>query len=288
MIETLFSEKEFSEEVARNVAAALREDVGDGDLTARMAEGKPAARAVVISRENAVFCGSAWFAQSFSQIDPSITIDWSLGDGDCLVPDRTLCEIRGPASALLTGERTALNFIQFLSGVATKTRRFVEVVAGTRARIVDTRKTLPGLRYAEKFAVRCGGGLNHRHGLYDAILIKENHIAVAGGLRPALDTAREIAENSEGRCRFIQVEVENLGELREALDAGASMILLDNMSINDMRKAVALTAGRASLEASGNIDYGNARAVAETGVDRISIGSLTKDIRALDLSMRFK
>ncbi|MDR1162389.1 MAG: carboxylating nicotinate-nucleotide diphosphorylase [Candidatus Accumulibacter sp.] len=288
MTDTLFSEKALAEEIARNVAAALREDIGDGDLTARLAAGKPGARAVVIARENAVLCGSAWFAQTFFQIDTSIAIDWKVKDGDRVVPNQTLCEISGPASALLSGERTALNFIQLLSGVATKTRRFVDAVAGTRARIVDTRKTLPGLRCAQKFAVRCGGGLNHRFGLYDAILIKENHIAAVGGVASAIDAARKIAEKAQGRCRFIQVEVENLDELREALDAGATMILLDNMSTDTMRDAVALAAGRASLEASGNVDFDIVRAIAETGVDRISIGSLTKDIHALDLSMRFR
>jgi nicotinate-nucleotide pyrophosphorylase (carboxylating) len=282
------SEEAIAEEIARNVAAALKEDIGEGDLSARLAIGKPAVRAVVVAREKAVLCGCAWFEQTFFQIDHSVAIDWKAKDGECIVPNQTLCELIGSAPALLSAERTALNFIQLLSGIATKTRRFVDAVAETRARIVDTRKTLPGLRFAEKFAVRCGGGLNHRHGLYDAILIKENHIAAVGGIRSAIDTARKIAEEAKIRCRFIQVEVENLDELQEALDAGASMILLDNMEIDTLRKAVALTAGRASLEASGNMSLDTVRAVAETGVDRISVGRLTKDVRALDLSMRFK
>ncbi|MDR0440356.1 MAG: carboxylating nicotinate-nucleotide diphosphorylase [Candidatus Accumulibacter sp.] len=273
-------------EIERNVVAALAEDVGDGDLTAQLVPEDRVAKATVISRENAVLCGSAWFERCFGKLDPAITIGWRVRDGEHLSPDQPVCEIEGPARALLTGERTALNFLQLLSGVASKARRYVDAVSGTRAQIVDTRKTLPGLRLAQKYAVWCGGGGNHRIGLFDAILIKENHILAAGGVPAALSAAREIARNS-GRCAFIQVEVENLDELRQALDAGAAMILLDNMSLDGMREAVAIAAGRAALEASGNVSLETVRAIAETGVDRISVGSLTKDVRALDLSMRF-
>lgn len=275
-------------EIARDVAAALLEDIGDGDLSAQLITEKTIAQARVISRENAVLCGTDWFEHCFLRLNPSIALIWNARNGDRVTPNTTLCEIRGPAAALLTGERAALNFLQLLSGVATKTRQFVDAAAGTRARIVDTRKTLPGLRYAQKFAVRCGGGLNHRHGLYDAILIKENHILAAGGIRAAIENARKIVEKANGRsCRFIQIEVETLDELQDALDAGITMILLDNMTPVEMRKAVDMAAGRASLEASGNVTLDNVRQIAETGVDRISIGSLTKDVRAIDLSMRF-
>ncbi|MDR2508480.1 MAG: carboxylating nicotinate-nucleotide diphosphorylase [Candidatus Accumulibacter sp.] len=276
------------EEIARNVAAALLEDIGDGDLSAQLITEKAIVQARVTSRENAVLCGTDWFKCCFLQLDPSITIVWNARDGERVVPNATLCEIRGPAAPLLTGERAALNFLQLLSGVATKTRQFVDAIAGTRARIVDTRKTLPGLRHAQKFAVQCGGGLNHRHGLYDAVLIKENHILAAGGIRTAIESARKIAEKASGRgCRFIQVEVETLDELQDALDAGITMILLDNMTPGEMLKAVDMAAGRASLEASGNVTLDNVRQIAETGVNRISIGGLTKDVRAIDLSMRF-
>ncbi|MDR2788131.1 MAG: carboxylating nicotinate-nucleotide diphosphorylase, partial [Candidatus Accumulibacter sp.] len=274
-------------EIERNVAAALAEDVGDGDLTAWLVPTDRVVRATVLSRENAVLCGSAWFERCFRKLDPAISIDWRVRDGERLSSNRQICGIEGPARALLTGERAALNFLQLLSGVAGKARQYADAVAGTGARIVDTRKTLPGLRLAQKYAVRCGGGGNHRIGLFDAILIKENHILAAGGIAPALSAAREIARKS-GHCEFIQVEVENLDELRQALDAGAAMILLDNMSLDEMREAVVITSGKASLEASGNVSLETARAIAETGVDRISVGNLTKDVRALDISMRFQ
>ncbi|MDR0578123.1 MAG: carboxylating nicotinate-nucleotide diphosphorylase [Candidatus Accumulibacter sp.] len=274
-------------EIERNVAIALAEDVGDGDLTARLVPSGRIARATVISREEAVLCGSAWFERCFEKLDASIEIAWHVRDGERLSPNQTICEMKGPARALLTGERTALNFLQMLSGVASKARRFADAAAGTGARIVDTRKTLPGLRLAQKYAVSCGGGGNHRIGLHDAILVKENHILAAGGIAAALAAARQIAQ-AERRCKFIQIEVENLDELRQALDAGADMILLDNMSLGAMREAVAVTAGKASLEASGNVSLETVRAIAETGVDRISVGGLTKDVRAVDLSMRFE
>lgn len=277
-----------AEEIKRNVAAALAEDVGTGDLTAQLVPASKRIQATVISRENAVLCGTAWFDTCFQTLDPSIRVSWKAADGERVAPDQLLCEIEGPARALLTGERTALNFLQLLSGVATKARQFADAVVGTRAQIVDTRKTLPGLRRAQKFAVLCGGGGNHRLGLYDAILIKENHILAAGSIAAAVAEARRVAEQAAGACQFIQAEVENADELRQALDAGAGMILLDNMTLAQMREAVAFTAGRALLEASGNVSLDTVRGIAETGVDRISIGGLTKDVRALDLSMRFR
>ena len=275
-------------EIERNVAAALSEDIGSGDLTAQLVPAGEIRRATVIARENAILCGTAWFERCFTRIDAAIAIVWKVDDGQRINPDQLLCEIEGPARALLTGERSALNFLQLLSGVASKARQYADLVAGTRAQVVDTRKTIPGLRLAQKYAVRCGGGGNHRLGLYDGILIKENHIFAAGSIAAALAAARQIAENAAGRCQFVQIEVETLAELGQALDAGAEMILLDNMGLDEMRQAVAITAGRAVLEASGNVSLESVRAIAETGVDRISIGSLTKDVRALDLSMRFQ
>lgn len=276
-------------EIESNVAAALSEDVGAGDLTAELVAAGTISHARIISREAATLCGCAWFERCFTRIDPSVALRWSAADGDRVAAGQTLCEISGPARALLTGERSALNFLQLLSGVATRTREFVDAVAavpGARAQIVDTRKTIPGLRLAQKYAVACGGGGNHRLGLHDAILIKENHIAAAGGITAALAAARAVAQAAGERCKFIQVEVENLAELAEALAAGATMVLLDNMTPATMREAVTLNAGRAVLEASGNVSLATVAAIAASGVDRISIGSLTKDVRALDLSMR--
>jgi len=275
-------------EIARNVAAALAEDIGSGDLTAQLVPAGSIARATVISRESAILCGSVWFERCFKQIDPGIGLVWQAADGDRVVPGQVLCELAGPARALLTGERSALNFLQLLSGVATKARQYADAVAGTRAQVVDTRKTIPGLRLAQKYAVKCGGGGNHRLGLYDGILIKENHILAAGSISAALAAAHGIAASAGGRCQFVQVEVETLAELREALAAGAKMILLDNMTLEQMREAVAIAAGRAVLEASGNVNLDSVRGIAETGVDRISVGGLTKDVRALDLSLRFQ
>ncbi len=269
--------------VERNVAAALAEDIGSGDLTAQLIAATDAATANIISREDAIVCGAPWFDACFRKLDPAAGIEWFVDEGGKAAAGQKLCTVHGSARALLTGERTALNFLQLLSAVATATRRYADAVAGTRAKIVDTRKTLPGLRLAEKYAVRAGGGSNHRLGLYDAILIKENHIAAAGGVAAAVAKARGIAPPGV----WIQVEVENLAQLEQALSAGAAMILLDNMTPAGMRDAVTLAAGRAELEASGGVTLASVRAIAETGVDRISIGSLTKDIKAIDLSMRF-
>jgi nicotinate-nucleotide pyrophosphorylase (carboxylating) len=276
-----------ADEIARNVTAALAEDVGAGDLTAALIDAQRPGHATVIAREAATVCGTAWFDQCFAQLGRQVVVEWRARDGDRVQANDLLCTLHGPAPLLLTGERSALNFLQLLSGVATRTSEFVAAVAGTRAQIVDTRKTLPGLRVAQKYAVFCGGGGNHRMGLHDAILIKENHIMAAGGITAALQKAQALAAASEGRCRFIQVEVENLPELEEAVAGGAKMILLDNFDLASMREAVSRTAGRAVLEASGGVNLGTVRAIAETGVDRISIGTLTKDVTSLDLSMRF-
>lgn len=270
-------------EIERNVRAALAEDVGPGDWTAMLTPAGVIAHASVICRGDAVLCGKPWFEGVFKTLDPDLTIGWQADEGEPVSAGAVVCELTGDTRALLTGERAGLNFLQTLSAVATVTRRYVDAVAGTRAAIVDTRKTLPGLRLAQKYAVRTGGGVNHRLGLYDGVLIKENHIAAAGGVTRALEQARKVAPSGV----WIQIEVETLDQLEEALSARAKMVLLDNMTTEQMRKAVTLTAGRAQLEASGGITLANVRAIAETGVDRISIGSLTKDIRAVDLSMRF-
>jgi len=269
-------------EVERNVQAALAEDIGSGDLTALLAPAGRAATGIVTSREDAVLCGTAWFDACIRQLDPTARIKWLARDGERIETNQVVCEICAATRALLTGERSALNFLQLLSGTATQTRRYVDAVAGTRAQIVDTRKTLPGLRRAQKYAVTRGGGMNHRIGLYDGILIKENHIIAAGGITAAFERARQIAPAGV----FIQIEVETLEQLAEALDAGAQLILLDNMDLHQMQQAVGLTAGRAALEASGGVRLDSVRAIAATGVDRISIGALTKDVRAIDLSLR--
>lgn len=271
------------ETVTRDVTRALSEDVGSGDLTANLVPAAARAKARLMTRQSGVLCGVEWFKRTFEELDPEVEIFWHHGDGDMIVANSSLCELEGSARALLTGERTALNFVQLLSGVATRTRQFVLAVEGTKAKILDTRKTLPGLRMAQKYAVRTGGGFNHRLGLHDAILIKENHIASAGGIRPAVEAALRSVASSQ----FVQVEVETLDQLREALDAGAKLILLDNFAPAAMREAVKVAGARAELEASGGITLKNVRMIAETGVQRISIGALTKDIDALDLSMRF-
>jgi len=270
------------EKVLTDVARALEEDVGSGDLTALLIPATKTARARVITREPAVIAGRPWFDACFQSLDLGCVIDWRVSEGDQVAAGDVLAEVSGNARALLTAERPALNFLQTLSAVATATRPYVEAVRGTHAAIMDTRKTLPGLRLAEKYAVRVGGGQNQRVGLYDGILIKENHIMAAGGIAPALEAAFKLADGKVG----VQIEVENMNELGQALSAGAPLILLDNFSLADMRHAVQVTHGRALLEASGNITLETVRAVAETGVDRISIGSLTKHIRAVDLSMR--
>jgi nicotinate-nucleotide pyrophosphorylase (carboxylating) len=278
---------DLTEEIERNVAQALAEDVGTGDLTANLVPYDEIATASVISREEAVLCGSEWFEACFRQLEPQVEVRWQALEGETVDAGQQLCEVKGNARALLTGERTALNFLQLLSAVATQTRRYVTAIYGTGAVIVDTRKTLPGLRLAQKYAVKRGGGTNHRIGLYDGILIKENHIMAAGGIKPALRAARKIAAGGI----FIQIEVETLEDLRTALNAGATLILLDNFDLEELREAVVLNARLtnkgAVLEASGGITLDNVRAVAKTGVDRISIGGLTKDIKAIDLSMRF-
>lgn len=269
--------------IKRNVETALAEDIGGGDLTAQLIPAGVGAYATVTCRETSVLCGSAWFEECFRTLDESAEIRWFVRDGESIAPNQLLCEIRGNARALLSAERPALNFLQTLSATATATHRYVEAVAGTGTAIMDTRKTLPGLRLAQKYAVRTGGGVNQRDGLYDGILIKENHIVAAGGISQALQQASEIAPPGVS----IQIEVENLKELRQALDAGAKQVLLDNFTLKRLREAVLITAKRCVLEASGGITLKNVRAIAETGVERISIGSLTKDIKAVDLSMRF-
>lgn len=266
------------------VKLALAEDVGTSDLTAALLPAAARMRARVIVREPAIVCGRAWVEAVYRSLDPTIKLQWRAGDGARVAAGDIVLELDGPARALVTGERAALNFLQTLSGTATATRAYVDAVAGTKARILDTRKTVPGLRQAQKYAVRCGGGSNHRAGLYDAILIKENHIAAAGSVTAALRAAQAIARPA---AAFVECEVETLAQLDEALAAGATRLLLDNFALGDLRAAVALTAGRAQLEASGGIDLANVRAVAETGVDFISIGALTKHVRAADLSLRF-
>lgn len=270
------------EYVRRLVERCLSEDVGSGDLTARLVPDK-AIRGQLISRQQAVLCGIDLFDEVFRQLDTSITVDWRVGDGDGIDNGQILCTLRGPAQAILTGERSALNLLQTLSGTATRTREFVELTRGSGTRILDTRKTIPGLRLAQKYAVRCGGGHNHRIGLYDGILIKENHLRSAGSVTAAL--AQALASAPDG-C-LIEVEVESIDELREALAAGAQRVLLDNFSPADLREAVALNAGRAELEASGGIDEHNLNEVAQTGVDYVSIGALTKDLVAVDFTLLF-
>jgi nicotinate-nucleotide pyrophosphorylase (carboxylating) len=271
------------ETITRDVTRALEEDVGAGDLTARLVPAARAARARLLTRQDGVLCGVEWFRRTFEECDPDVEIFWHHEDGDEVVAGSSLCEIEGAARAMLTAERTALNFVQLLSGIATRTQRFVKEVKGTRARILDTRKTLPGLRIASKYAVRTGGGHNHRIGLFDGILIKENHIMAAGGVKAAVQAGlREVSDGT-----MLEVEVETLTQLGEALDAGARLILLDNFDNERMREAVRITGERAELEASGGVSLDTVRAIAETGVHRISIGSLTKDVQALDLSLRF-
>lgn len=274
-------------EINRNVDASLTEDVGAGDLTASLVPGERRVKATVISREAGVLCGTAWFDECVRRSDPTATVTWHGADGDRIAPNQLLCEIDGNGRALLTAERSALNFLQLLSAVASKARIYADAIVGTKAQVVDTRKTLPGLRIAQKYAVRAGGGGNHRLALWDAILIKENHIHAAGGIAEAMAAAKRVAEQAKDRCKFIQIEVESLDELNQALNAGATMILLDNFSLDMMREASRINAGRAILEASGNVTLETIRGIAETGVDRISVGALTKDIKALDLSMRF-
>jgi len=277
---------ELPHDFAVAVTTALIEDIGDGDISAALIPADARSTAQVISREDAVLCGAAWFNEVFRQLDSHIVVDWQAGDGDIIGANQTLCSLTGNARSLLSGERSALNFLQTLSATATQTRKFVNAISGTGATILDTRKTLPGLRTAQKYAVACGGGSNHRMGLFDAFLIKENHILAAGSIAAAVASARQ--QHAELK---VEVEVENLDEVRQALDAGADQLLLDNMELAALREAVALNReknnGRARLEASGGVSLERVRAIAETGVDFISVGSLTKDVRAVDLSMRF-
>ncbi|MBB3184375.1 nicotinate-nucleotide pyrophosphorylase (carboxylating) [Halomonas fontilapidosi] len=269
------------EEIRDSAARLLAEDVGPGDITAQLVPERQMARARVITREAAVLCGVAWVDELFRRLDARVALHWQAADGDRLAPGQVFLELEGPARSLLTGERAALNLLQTLSATATRTRHCVDLLEGTGVRMLDTRKTLPGLRLAQKYAVTCGGGHNHRIGLYDAFLIKENHIAACGGIAAAVEEARRIARDLP-----VEVEVETFEELDLALTAGADVIMLDNFSLDDMREAVRRTAGRATLEASGNVDEDTLRAIAETGVDCISSGALTKDIGAIDLSMR--
>lgn len=264
-----------------NLRAALSEDIGSGDWTAKLIPESTEVTANVIVREPAVLCGAPWFEGVMAQVDPRLKIEWRFAEGDAMTAEAEVCRIQGPARSLMTAERAALNFLQLLSAVATATRDYVHLIDGTRAAILDTRKTLPGLRLAQKYAVRVGGGMNQRLALYDGILIKENHIAAAGSIAAAMSAARALNAGVS-----IQIEVENLDELQQALQAGAESVLLDNFSTDQMREAVHMTAGRAALEASGGVNRDTVRAIAETGVDRISIGSLTKDVRAIDYSMR--
>jgi nicotinate-nucleotide pyrophosphorylase (carboxylating) len=281
-----FSDAAVAELASLDAARALQEDVGAGDLTAGLIDPARRARAHVLAREAAVICGIPWAQAALQQVDPEVRLTWRVQEGQRCAPDQVVLEMEGSARALLTAERTALNFLQLLSAVATKTASYVDAVQsvpGNRAQIVDTRKTLPGLRLAQKYAVRVGGGTNHRIGLYDAVLIKENHIAAAGSVTAVLARAALVAPSA----KFVEIEVETLAQLKEALNAGASMVLLDNMSLATLREAVQLNAGRAILEVSGGVNLSTVRDIAATGVDRISIGALTKDVQATDFSMRF-
>lgn len=272
-----------TEEIKAQVALALAEDLGDGDLTAALVPEQAHSTARVISRERAVICGRDWFNQVFAQLDDSIRVEWMVGDGDHVEPDQLLCTLSGPSRALLTGERTALNFLQSLSGTATMAGRYAEAVAGTGVKVLDTRKTIPGLRRAQKYAVTCGGCHNHRTGLYDGVLIKENHIAAAGSIDAAVAKARETSPAEIP----VEVEVESLDEVQQALSARADILLLDNMPPEVLRQAVKLNKGCAKLEASGGITLQTIRDIAETGIDYISVGEITKQLIATDLSMRF-
>ncbi len=272
---------ELTSEIQHNVRIALQEDIGSGDITAQLIPADRLASATVITRDNAVICGTAWVDEVFRQLDPATKVIWQVRDGDQVRANQSLFRLEGSARALLSGERCALNFLQTLSAVATHCQSYADLVADTPVKLLDTRKTIPGLRLAQKYAVTCGGCHNHRIGLYDAFLIKENHIAASGGIAQAIAAAHQIAPGKP-----VEVEVENLDELRQALDAGADIIMLDELSLEDMRTAVSLSAGRAKLEASGGINQSTLRSIAETGVDYISIGTLTKDIKAIDLSMR--
>ncbi len=281
------NDQALSAAIHRNVTDALAEDVGDGDLTAALVDADDVVGATIIARQALVLAGKAWVDEVFHQLDENVLIDWYVSDSQTAENDDVICKLVGSARALLTGERTALNFLQTLSATATTTAKFVAAIAGTKARILDTRKTLPGLRHAQKYAVTVGGGENHRFGLYDAILIKENHVKSAGGIAKALS----LAQDTKKQDLSIVVEVESIDELREALDAGATRVLLDNFSNDDLKEAVRVNGDygyvAAKLEASGNVALETVREIAETGIDFISVGALTKNINAIDLSMLF-
>lgn len=270
-----------AEEISTCVTRLLNEDIGSGDITAQLIPEDQWATATVITRESAVLCGTAWVDEIFQQLDARVTLRWLAADGDLLDEGQGFLELEGPARSLLTGERAALNMLQTLSSTATATRRYVNLIEGTGVRLLDTRKTLPGLRLAQKYAVTCGGGHNHRIGLWDAFLIKENHISACGGIKAAVSHARALAKDVP-----VEVEVETFEELDQALAAGADIIMLDNFALEDLYVAVELNGGRATLEASGNVDAATLKAIADTGVDCISSGALTKDIQSIDLSMR--
>lgn len=271
-----------AEVINEQVRLALAEDVGSGDRTAALIPENARMRAQLISRDGAVLCGTAWFDEVFRQLNPEITVEWQVQDGDAIHPDQVLCILSGDGRSLLTGERTAMNYLQTLSATATRARRYADAVAGTQVKILDSRKTIPGLRLQQKYAVTCGGCYNHRVGLFDAILIKENHIMAAGSIQAALEAAQRAAPDL-----LIEIEVESLDELEQALAAGAKRVLLDNFDLPLLRQAVEMIQGRAELEASGGVTLETIRGIAETGVDYISVGGLTKDIKAVDLSMRF-
>ncbi|MBF8755897.1 carboxylating nicotinate-nucleotide diphosphorylase [Pseudomonas guariconensis] len=268
-------------EIEANVRRALLEDIGSGDITAQLIPAERLAKATIITREDCTIAGTAWVDAVFRQLDPRVAVHWQVADGDRATPNQALFHLEGPARSLLSGERTALNFLQMLSGVATRARFLADLVQGTQVRLLDTRKTLPGLRLAQKYAVTCGGCHNHRIGLYDAFLIKENHIAASGGVAEAVNAAHRIAPGKP-----VEIEVESLDELCQALAAGADIIMLDELTLDEMREAVRITAGKAKLEASGGVNESTLRVIAETGVDYISIGAMTKDVKAVDLSMR--
>jgi nicotinate-nucleotide pyrophosphorylase (carboxylating) len=276
---------ELPPDIEEQVARALAEDIGPGDVTAALVPAGARALATLVTREDMILCGSAWLRETFRQLDTGIAIDWRAQEGDAVAANAVICEIRGPARALLTGERCALNFLQTLSGTATLTRRYVHAVAGTRCRILDTRKTIPGLRLAQKYAVTCGGGYNHRMGLHDMVLVKENHIIAAGSISRALQDARRLAPGVP-----VEIEVENLVELRAALAGQPDVVMLDEFSLEDMRTGVRLRnelAPGVKIEASGGVDLERLKEIAATGVDCVSIGALTKHLRAIDLSLRF-
>ncbi len=281
-MQTSAMNRDISTAVAGNVRAALAEDIGTGDLTAALIPLDAMAEAWVISREEAVLCGQPWVDEVFRQLDPGVSVQWQASEGERVQAEQPLFRLRGTARALLTGERTALNFLQTLSGTATIARRYADAVAGLGVKILDTRKTIPGLRDAQKYAVRCGGCYNHRYGLYDGVLIKENHILAAGSIGRAVAKVRPYAQG-----RLIEVETESLDELQQALEAGADIIMLDNFPLAQIAEAVSINRGRAKLEVSGNVSLTGLRPLAETGVDYISTGALTKHVQAIDLSMRF-